>query len=779
MISTPLIAPVTTDQSTSLLQTMLDGSINAIILLEPMLDAAQKITDFRILAANRVLKEMTGVDPATVVGQPLITVYPGYKTGGFFQIYCDVLADGQVRRAEHYYEDTNLSGWFEVSVVKEGNGLVLTFANTTATKEVNMAVQQATDYLQSVIDFAQTGIAVICPVMDATGELIDFRFKSTNRLVAGLVGKTPDSIRGTAVSDWFASYRQTGVFEYFKQTYNTSEPQRFDINYNVDGFDVWFDVQCIRKADDVLLTFSDYTQLKQAQQAIEWQAARNQQQANLLNSILDSSDSGIIAFEAIRDPNQQNQIVDFRFLMANEACVAIVGKPMKQMIGRTLLRVFPGNRESGLFDAYCRTTETGEPFRTETYYKYDKLDFWLSISAQKLGDGFVVTFADISAFRRATEIAKQSTQQLQTVIDTAQTGIFLFVPVYSERGEVIDFRFETANRQLAGYVGQEPSAVVGKLGSQLFPDYKNNGLFERYRHTYETGEALRFDFHYCGDGIDAWLDILSTKTDNAVLVTFSDFTALKQLQQQLENSVADLQRSNENLQQFAYVASHDLQEPLRKMQAFGDMLKTTYAGSLGNGADLVNRMQAAAGRMSSLIRDLLTYSRLSTNNDTMKPVNLANVLAQVTDDLDLVIAETGAKIIAEQLPTVPGDSFQLQQLFQNLLSNALKFRQSGIDPVIRVYSVTVTLDNLPEEVKPLRRVPAYRAISVADNGIGFDDRYRERIFQVFQRLHGKQKYAGTGIGLAIVQKVADNHGGAVSAHGQFGKGATFTVYLPA
>lgn len=650
MITIPPTLSDTPVQHTNLLQTMLDGAINGILLLEPICDAGQTITDFRILAANRAVKEMTGVEPSTAVGQTMQAVYPGYKTGGFFQVYCDVMADGQARRTEHYYEDPTLKGWFEVSVVKQGAGLVLTFTNITIAKEASLLVKQATDHLQNVIDFSQTGICVCSPVLDAGGELIDFHYKAINRMVATLVGQTPDTMRGTMLSEWFPNYQQTAAFDNYKKTYETNEPQRFEINYVIDGFDRWFDVQCSRQADDVLVTFTDFTPLKQAQQVVEWQSGKNREQANLLNSILDSSDSGIMAFEAIRNPKNHEQIIDFRFLMANQACVNIVGKPTNQLIGRPLLRVFPGNKESGLFDAYKRTTETGEPFRTETYYNYDGLDFWLSISAQKMGDGFVVTFNDVSGFRL--------------------------------------------------------------------------------------------------------------------------------LQQQLENLVADLKRSNENLQQFAYVASHDLQEPLRKMQAFGDMLKTTYAGPLGDGADLVNRMQVAAGRMSSLIRDLLTYSRLSTNNDTMKPVNLTDVMNQVTDDLDLMIAETGSQISCEELPTVPGDSFQLQQLFQNLLSNALKFRRLDIGPAIRITTQAIAFEDLPDDVKPLRRVPSYRAISVSDNGIGFDERYRERIFQVFQRLHGKQQYAGTGIGLAIVQKVADNHGGAVSASSHSGEGATFTVYLP-
>lgn len=247
---------------------------------------------------------------------------------------------------------------------------------------------------------------------------------------------------------------------------------------------------------------------------------------------------------------------------------------------------------------------------------------------------------------------------------------------------------------------------------------------------------------------------------------------------QLQISIQDLERSNENLQQFAYIASHDLQEPLRKIQSFGDILRKKYAAQLGEGAGHLERMQTAASRMSTLIDDLLTFSRISTQQDSSSTVSLDRVVKAVVDDLELVIEETGAIIDLESLPTVPGDRSQLSQLFQNLLNNALKFRRPGTIPRVRVSRHRVAAADLPPAVLPSRVAPAYHRIDVTDNGIGFEEQYADRIFQVFQRLHGKAEYAGTGIGLAICKKVAANHGGAITARSQPGQGATFSVYLP-
>jgi PAS domain S-box-containing protein len=253
--------------------------------------------------------------------------------------------------------------------------------------------------------------------------------------------------------------------------------------------------------------------------------------------------------------------------------------------------------------------------------------------------------------------------------------------------------------------------------------------------------------------------------------------------EELEEANGMLKRSNENLQKFAYVASHDLQEPLRKIQQFGDILKARVGDQLAEGADYLDRMQLAASRMSALIRDLLSFSRISTQRELNALVSLNEVVQTVITDLELVIQETEATVTVGSLPQIQGDVTQLGQLFQNLLSNALKFRRSDsagvpIAPVVQVTAQRVLARDLPASVQPVRATRTYYRIDVSDNGIGFDEKYLDRIFEVFQRLHGKNQYAGTGIGLAICEKVATNHGGAITASSQPGNGATFSVYFP-
>ncbi len=241
----------------------------------------------------------------------------------------------------------------------------------------------------------------------------------------------------------------------------------------------------------------------------------------------------------------------------------------------------------------------------------------------------------------------------------------------------------------------------------------------------------------------------------------------------LKAFTAKLEWSNRELQEFASVASHDLQEPLRKIQAFGDRLEAKAGPALGDeGRDYLGRMRAAAGRMRTLIDDLLAFSRVSTKARPFAPLDLGKVAREVLSDLEGRIAQTSGRVEAVDLPTVAADATQMRQLFQNLIGNGLKFHKPGVPPAIRVSART-----LESAERPDPDVPAVE-IGFEDNGIGFDPKYLDRIFNVFQRLHGRNEYEGTGMGLAIVRKIVERHGGSITARAEPGRGATFVVVLP-
>ncbi|MEM6752461.1 MAG: PAS domain-containing protein [Cyanobacteria bacterium P01_C01_bin.38] len=239
----------------------------------------------------------------------------------------------------------------------------------------------------------------------------------------------------------------------------------------------------------------------------------------------------------------------------------------------------------------------------------------------------------------------------------------------------------------------------------------------------------------------------------------------------------ELARSNEELQQFAFIASHDLQEPLRKITAFGDRLKATCQDALTDkGQDYLQRMQNAAERMQVLIEDLLTLSRITTRAQPFVEVNLTRVTQEVLSDLEIRIAQTQASIEIGELPTIKADPLQMRQLLQNLISNALKFHVHNESLIVKIYSKKlVDIDKYKDENQQLH--PEHYQIIVEDNGIGFDEKYLDRIFNVFQRLHGRTEYEGTGMGLAICRKIVERHQGSITAKSEPGKGASFIVMI--
>ncbi|MBD1939394.1 PAS domain-containing sensor histidine kinase [Microcoleus sp. FACHB-68] len=256
-----------------------------------------------------------------------------------------------------------------------------------------------------------------------------------------------------------------------------------------------------------------------------------------------------------------------------------------------------------------------------------------------------------------------------------------------------------------------------------------------------------------------------------------DITKLKQAEEVLKAYSAQLEVRNRELQDFAYVASHDLQEPLRKIQTFGDRLKVKYGDVLNvQGRDYLERMHNAAKRMQTLIDDLLAISRVATQAQSFVKVNLATVATEVLCDLETRIESSGGSVDIGELPSLEADPTQMRQLLQNLIDNALKFSRPEESAAVKIRSQLV---NQVEET-PAGNISyqEFYQITVEDNGIGFEQKYLDKIFVPFQRLHSRSQYEGTGIGLAICRKIVDRHGGSITAKSSLGEGATFTVMLP-
>jgi len=332
-----------------------------------------------------------------------------------------------------------------------------------------------------------------------------------------------------------------------------------------------------------------------------------------------------------------------------------------------------------------------------------------------------------------------------------------------------------ANKKFCAISKYSEEELIGKNHRIINSGHHSREFFVHMWKTIASGQVWEGEVkNRAKDGTYYWVHttivpFLDTegKPEQYVAVRY-EITERKMAEEQLRISAKKLEISNRELQDFASVAAHDLQEPLRKIQSFSDRLITRATELKPENKDYLDRIQKAAKRMATLISDLLNYSRVTTRAQPFMPIDLNDIIKNIISDLEIRIEQTKGKVEYDDLGTIDADALQMHQLFLNLINNALKFHKPQVAPVVRVKK---------------REIDAGKGkrlceISVHDNGIGFDEKYLDRIFTIFQRLHGRQEYEGTGVGLAVCRKIVERHGGSISAKSVPGEGATFLVTLP-
>jgi two-component system, LuxR family, sensor kinase FixL len=360
---------------------------------------------------------------------------------------------------------------------------------------------------------------------------------------------------------------------------------------------------------------------------------------------------------------------------------------------------------------------------------------------------------------------RHSEEKYRTIIENIEEG-------YYETD--LDGRFTFVNDSLCVILSIAKEEILGRPYLSFALPQSSDVITSAFKAVWQSGQTANtvefqiFDTNQEDRFVETSVALMR-ESSNAPLGfrgVIRDTTHRKEAEQLLIERKA-LERSNRELEQFAYVASHDLQEPLRKIRTFGDRLKTNQGPNLDEeGRDFVDRMLNATGRMQSLIDDLLALSRVATKAKPFVPVDLGQVAHEVLFDLEARIEQSGAKVEVGKLASLEADPAQMRQLMQNLIGNALKFHRPGVPPSIKVYG------RLSTERRPTGRLGNEYQMVVEDNGIGFDEKYAERIFQPFQRLHGRNVYEGTGIGLAICHRIAERHAGRITVKSTPGQGTT-------
>ncbi len=491
--------------------------------------------------------------------------------------------------------------------------------------------------------------------------------------------------------------------------------------------------------------------------------------------------------------------------LANNLYLPLVRRTHEEFVGKPLFESLPEARET-LEPLAKELMRTGKSFpatefeiqlnrngQLETCY-FNSV--WEPFIENDVVDGFIIVAHEITGQvvarkkledseaelqkkvqERTADLEKQN-NLLDNILTYSSNGISVSEMIRDKNGEIIDAMTILANEAAIRFTGLPKDIYLTKSAVEIDPNLIGSPYYQMCIKTLETGEPSLIQYYL--DFTRKWLELTVSKMDDDHLIhIFTDVTSIKESQLQLEKYVEDLKRSNANLEEFAYAASHDLKEPIRKIHFFADRLKKSLASRLSEEEiQYFERMEMASTRMGSLIDDLLNYSQFSLRPKLFEEVNLDQIIKLVLNDLDLEAEIKKAKITVEKLFVIQGHHRQLQQAFQNLVSNALKYSKRGQSPDIKITGSKITGKNSGLNLSANEQQSDFYVISIQDNGIGFESKDAERIFNVFTRLHGNAEYKGTGIGLSITRKVIENHNGYIIAEGNPGEGATLKVYFP-
>lgn len=799
-----------------------------------------KDTQCRFVQCNLAVARRLNVQrPEQVIGKTDFDFYPQEKAQEFHQDEEKLLKTGRplIHKIEQLVKPDGEISWAAVTKIPlrdpQGKiiGLVGISRNITEQKQAEEALRQSRDELEKRIaertaelseknaalekqiaereraeEALVTAQRLLQALLDHVPDRIYFkdaqsRFIKLSRTLATRRGLTdPEQAIGKTDFDFFPPEKAAEFFADEQRIIRTGQPliNKIEKQTAPDGEVSWASVTKVPLRDEAGKVVGiaginrDITNQKQVEDALA-------KERLLLRTLIDNLPDSIYAKDTAGRKTLANP-ADLK----NLRC-----KTEAEAVGKNDFDLFP-KETAEKFWADDQKVLQGEPVlkREEFYLDERGRKRWLLTSKLPLRSasgkivGLVGIGSDITELKRAQETLRRSEERLREVM--RRTRCIL----NSGRVEAPEGWREHALNPVSPFRWDFPVQNV-EAAQEVFPlDVPPEGCYQHVwslsRHPEDftqmnrnSGNAFLHDEPFyrnefrCTDrhGVEHWMQQFVTvqklgENRWQLFGITTDITELKQTEgalrvseDKLRQFTLQLERSNRELQDFAYVASHDLQEPLRKIVVFGERLKEKAAGKLEpETQDYLERMQKAAGRMQNLINDLLTFSRVTSKAQPFTTVDLAVTAREVVDDLEGRIEMTQGRVELGELPVIDAEPLQMRQLLQNLVGNALKFRRPETPPVVKIQAKIFS--GVPPQTAPDAPAQKLCRLTVSDNGIGFEEKYLDRIFNVFQRLHSRNEYEGTGMGLAIARKIALYHGGAITAQSTVGQGATFIVTLP-
>ncbi len=629
------------------------------------------------------------------------------------------------------------------------------------------------------------------PALIAIVEGPEHIFRYANGFYLSSVQRT-SAVIGKSMKEVFPEFEGQGIYEIMDKVFRTGEDHkimklRADIDMKGNGVleERYFNViyHPVKKDNIVTGIFihaSDISDLVQSQKNTE-------QAKEELETIITNATVATALYEGR----------ELRIKMANEKMIAVWGKE-QSVLGKTLADALPELEGQPFLKILDDVFTSGKMYHSDEQKCMLQIDgvlqaFWFNFSYKPLLDSNGKVYAilnmavDVTYQVNAKQQLQYTEQKLRSAIEVANLGTWernLVTGTMEVNARLAEWRGlpDEADSSPGAVLQNSPDRdiVLDKIAAAMQPD--SDGIidmeYSMINHT--TNELKRL--HSLGKiffNEERTPVLMSGITHDITSHWLTEAELQKKINEKtaaLEKANDDLQSVNGNLEQFVYVASHDLQEPLRKIKIFSEMLERTAGEISEEGTMYLGKISNAASRMSVLIKDLLEFSRVVADAGTFLPVDLNKLINEIKTDYELLIRQKNAVFQIADLPVITAVPLQMNQLFFNLIGNALKFAKQDTPALINIGCSMLTAAE--KEALQLDEKMAYCNIEVSDNGIGFNPKYAQKIFEIFQRLHGKDEYAGTGIGLSMAKKIVDNHRGHISASAELNNGAVFNVILP-
>lgn len=674
-------------------------------------------------------------------------------------------------------------------------GVIVSFIDITTVTNLNNIVR-------GVFNASRSAILALQAVRDEHEQIVDFMILAANHAASRLVGTDQDDLRGVYVKKNKQALVLHPMLEHFVSVVDEQSVMHTD--YYCERDKVWFEISAVRMVDGLVVTLTDITQKKNSEERLKRnysELIRAKENLKLLNAELEmkvqertqmlaaSEERFRLVSRATNDAIWDWDLTNNKIWFSEAFYIKFGHQETAEWPRDAWFKmIHPEDRAAVRADISSAINARRKQWTQE--YRFQKAD---GSYAHILDRGYIMqdeyktpyrmvgSMLDLTELKRAEEEIARSTAQRQFLAESMP----LIVWTANEEGKV-DF----VNKQFELYTGIKADDAMGDGWLQAVHPEDLTRLTQLWSDAIQTKNDFQLEIRLqvCDSGYH-W-NILRAKVmqygeDRLVrwVITTIDIHEQRLYHERLEQKVEErttellkinkaLETSNHDLQQFASVASHDLQEPLRKIHLYATMIQERASDGAGNH---LRKILVSSSRMKSIIHNILNYSKLSADDVRFEPTNLKGIISDIVDDLEIAIKEKDAVINVAELPVVDSIAGQIRHVFQNMIGNSLKFARPDVPPVISITGEivgTLDFDALPDQSGD------YLRVSVQDNGIGFNDKFSDQIFVLFQRLHSKDVFEGTGIGLAIAKKIIEKHNGIMRATGKENEGATFTFIIP-